>query len=417
MQFTEEEENAIIKSRLHLEKLDEILENNPNISADDFYNEFYEKLGVVYSHHTELGNGMQFYRARVEDEHITFQNVTDISTFSYIPFSLCNQDFPPIQRLNKKGQSIYYASVSPETNYYEIKKNLKPGAGIYLSMWRIKEGANINCYNLLLPKNVYFGAEKNDEMVLNDQIANSILGDYIRTIGEKCLTEKYDDDRKYYIPSLFANHVYNYMKDGKPLYDGILYPSAMVGNGKVYYTNVALTPKCVDNKLDPVWVIKGILHEDMKTITPKFYGIVKDSQIGWHRIDNFIDTSTFEIIGIFNKTEEFIFNEIAKTEKEKKQIQEFTSSLLKGLGESLLKKISSDLDNDVLKINFEHITKILLGKVQSKLTCNLELKDGVFNIYNIIIKGKHIKSGGIIVRCTINSELVPISSAEVCKSE
>ena len=47
MQFTEEEENAIIKSRLHLEKLDEILENNPNISADDFYNEFYEKLGVV----------------------------------------------------------------------------------------------------------------------------------------------------------------------------------------------------------------------------------------------------------------------------------------------------------------------------------------------------------------------------------
>ena len=207
------------------------------------------------------------------------------------------------------------------------------------------------------------------------------------------------------------------MKDGKPLYDGILYPSAMVGNGKVYYTNVALTPKCVDNKLDPVWVIKGILHEDMKTITPKFYGIVKDSQIGWHRIDNFIDTSTFEIIGIFNKTEEFIFNEIAKTEKEKKQIQEFTSSLLKGLGESLLKKISSDLDNDVLKINFEHITKILLGKVQSTLTCNLELKDGVFNIYNIIIKGKHIKSGGIIVRCTINSELVPISSAEVCKSE
>lgn len=104
MQFTEEEENAIIKSRLHLEKLDEILENNPNISADDFYNEFYEKLGVVYSHHTELGNGMQFYRARVEDEHITFQNVTDISTFSYIPFSLCNQDFPPIQRLNRDIQ-------------------------------------------------------------------------------------------------------------------------------------------------------------------------------------------------------------------------------------------------------------------------------------------------------------------------
>ena len=65
MQFTEEEENAIIKSRLHLEKLDEILENNPNISADDFYNEFYEKLGVVYSHHTELGNGIPQFGIRI----------------------------------------------------------------------------------------------------------------------------------------------------------------------------------------------------------------------------------------------------------------------------------------------------------------------------------------------------------------
>ena len=68
-------------------------------------------------------------------------------------------------------------------------------------------------------------------------------------------------------------------------------------------------------------------------------------------------------------------------------------------------------------LNYSVAELRLLGKVQSTLTCNLELKDDVFNIYNIIIKGKHIKSGGIIVRCTINSELVPISSAEVCKSE
>lgn len=418
MQFTEEEENAIIKSRLHLEKLDEILENNPNISANDFYKEYYEKLGVVYSHHTLLGNEMCFYRARVEDGKITSQNVKDISSFSYIPLCLVSQTFPHIQRLNKQGQSIFYASVAPVTNYYEIKKSLKPGASIYLSMWKIKKGVNINCYNLLLPKNIYYGVGKSDEMVINDsQVANSILGDYLRAVGEKCLVEKYDDDRKYYISSLLANHIYNYMKDGEPLYDGILYPSVMVGDGKAYYTNVALTSKCVDDKLDPVWIIKGVLHEDMKTLTPKFYGIVEDSKIEWNRIDNFIDTSTFEIIGIFNKTEEFIFKEIIKTENEKKQVQKFTSSLLKGLGESLIKKISSDLYNDALKTNFEHITKILMKKAQSTLTCNLELKDGVFNIYNIIIKGKQIKSGGIIVRCTVNSELVPISSAEVCDSK
>ncbi len=418
MQFTEEEENAIIKSRLHLEKLDEILEDNPNISANDFYKEYYEKLGVVYSHHTLLGNEMCFYRARVEDEKITSQNVTDISSFSYIPLCLVNQTFPHIQRLNKQGQSIFYASVAPVTNYYEIKKNLKAGASIYLSMWKIKKGVNINCYNLLLPKNIYYGVGKSNEMVINDsQVSNSILGDYLRAIGEKCLVEKYDDDRKYYISSLLANHIYNYMKDGEPLYDGILYPSVMVGDGKAYYTNVALTPKCVDDKLYPVWIIKGVLHEDMKTLTPKFYGIVKDSKIEWNRIDNFIDTSTFEIIGIFNKTEEFIFNEIIKTENEKKQVQKFNSSLLKGLGESLIKKISSDLYNDALKTNFEHLTKILMKKAQSTLTCNLELKDGVFNIYNIIIKGKQIKSGGIIVRCTVNSELIPISSAEVCDSK
>ena len=71
MQFTKKEEDAIIKSTLHLEKLDEILENNPNITANDFFNEYYGKVGVVFTHHTNLNGKIPMYRARIEDDKIT----------------------------------------------------------------------------------------------------------------------------------------------------------------------------------------------------------------------------------------------------------------------------------------------------------------------------------------------------------
>ena len=416
MQFTKKEENAIIKSTLHLEKLDEILENTPNITANDFFNEYYGKVGVVFTHHTNLNGKIPMYRARIEDENITPENVTEISTFSYIPLRLANNTSPHIQRLNKQGQSIFYASFAPETNYYEIKKKLNPGANIYLSMWGIREEASINCYNLLLPRNVYFGDGKFDEMVINDeQIAGSILGDYIRKIGEKCQEEKYDDDRKYYISALFANHVYNYSTEDGLLYDGILYPSAMIGNGKAYYPNVALTPKCVDNKLYAIWVIKGTLCGDMKTLIPKFYGVVNNSKVEWCKIENYFNN--LDIIGLFSKEKEYIFKDLVKSDEDEYKIKKIKTYLVEVLGESVSNKIKSDLYHENLKINFEHITKILTGKSLSTLTCNLELKESVLKSLNIEIEQEKIQRGGLIVKCDVITELVKISSEEVCEIE
>lgn len=409
MNFTKEEEEAIKASKLHLEELEEILRNNPNISSEDFYKEYYNKIGVVYSHHQEIYDNTVLYRSRT-NKNITEEDVVKVSAFSYRPIDIGNTTPPSIERLNVKGQSIFYASFSPETNFKEIDKNIKAGTEIFISRWKIKNGENINCYNLLLPNNVYAGVAKLDEITINDpDVVNSVLGDYIKCVGRVCLGNEFPDDRKYYISSLLANHIYNFKTDGVYLYEGIMYPSSVIGNGKVYYTNIALTPNCVDKKLSAQWVIKGRLMDDMKSISPLFYGKVINGDIKWFSLDYIIDYSKVEIIGFFDNYGEYLFEKF----KNKDLIEKFQSSLRDNLLEQAIKKIHKDIDGCKIAINYQNITNILTTKMSTTLTCNLSLVDGYFSLYKLHINGRKITNGGIIVKCAVKIDTQPSTPKDV----
>ena len=50
------------------------------------------------------------------------EDITNPSTFSYVPQNKCSSSFPPLQRCNFSGQSVFYASMSVKTNFKEIDK-------------------------------------------------------------------------------------------------------------------------------------------------------------------------------------------------------------------------------------------------------------------------------------------------------
>lgn len=59
------------------------------------------------------------------------EDLTLPSTFSYVPIE--KSDVISRGRMNKKGQSMFYASLSPDTNYREICHDIKEGDEVYLS--------------------------------------------------------------------------------------------------------------------------------------------------------------------------------------------------------------------------------------------------------------------------------------------
>lgn len=71
------------------------------------------------------------------------EDITNPSTFSYVPQNKCSSSFPPLQRCNFSGQSVFYASMSVKTNFKEIDKESSIGKEVYISKWHVDEDANM----------------------------------------------------------------------------------------------------------------------------------------------------------------------------------------------------------------------------------------------------------------------------------
>lgn len=277
-------EDKAIQGKLYLEEIFKVLKSTPIMAEMDFFSKFSQNLKLPLVHCMEINETHDVYRTRIIKANK--EDITKVSTFSYCPRELSLKGKPTIGRFNKTGQSIFYASLHPQTNLFEIQKDDLTNCYAYVSKWSVNKGEHIYCYDMCSSNHIH------DEMydmryieLTNHNLVNGCVGDYLRSIGELCLKDNFKDKRNYYISSLFANHVYNAISDDGLLYEGIIYPSVALGNGNLLTMNFALTPECVDNKLSFQWVYKTIVSDDLKNLIPIEIGFYIGNTIRWFNID------------------------------------------------------------------------------------------------------------------------------------
>lgn len=78
------------------------------------------------------------------------EDITNPSTFSYVPQNKCSSSFPPLQRCNFSGQSVFYASMSVKTNFKEIDKESSIGKEVYISNGTLMKMQMQICFALFL---------------------------------------------------------------------------------------------------------------------------------------------------------------------------------------------------------------------------------------------------------------------------
>lgn len=274
-----------INSKQYLNKISEELALNPQMSEEDFFERYSPNFKFPLLHSMYLNETHDVYRSRIISDSCQV-DITKIDTFSYCPRELTKKGKPHLGRLNKSGQAIFYASLHPQTNMFEIKDDLKIGDYVYVSKWSVNKNAKINCYDLYSPNMIHGGKAEAYEITLTDpDLVEGPIGDYLRCVGELCLIDHFKDNRKYYIPALFANHIYNSLSEDGELYEGIIYPSVALGNNNGLTRNFALIPDCVDKKLTFQWVYKTLISEDFKSTVPIEIGFYVHGKIRWFNID------------------------------------------------------------------------------------------------------------------------------------
>lgn len=202
------------------------------------------------------------------------EDITNPSTFSYVPQNKCSSSFPPLQRCNFSGQSVFYASMSVKTNFKEIDKESSIGKEVYISKWHVDEDANANMFRIIPSEGIdidedYKGCLKID----TEKKYPHYTIEYLRKIGNIFMNDSGDKyDTKKYLPSaLISNFIYNFCYTGEPIfpgqspkYDGIIYPS--VKDQDRCLLNVAFTRKFIDTHVKLKYVAKGVIGEDFMSV-------------------------------------------------------------------------------------------------------------------------------------------------------
>ena len=98
---------------------------------------------------------LSLYRSRLARFVRDNENLLSPQTFSYVPLASTNENFPKLQRANFSGQSIFYGSLSPTTNFREISEDVTAGEEIYMAKWIFSPDANLMLYKVLPPKGAF----------------------------------------------------------------------------------------------------------------------------------------------------------------------------------------------------------------------------------------------------------------------
>lgn len=242
---------------------------------------------------------LSFYRARLAETVTEEQPITSTETFSYMPLRYNKDNLPKRSRMNLTGESIFYASSLPQTNFKEIKKDIKGGEEVYLSRWEMKLDSIMNTYSIVLNENISESANPETEVCITDPyIVNGPIGKYLRYLSDLFLRKEDDEERKYLVTSLLAHHIFNvnghYKRNDSefPLYyDAIAYPSVECLNGEY---NWAIKPDFVEKHIQLKYVIKGIVNKDLKSVEFENIGFLHNDSIIWYELKVFPSDAQYD---------------------------------------------------------------------------------------------------------------------------
>lgn len=241
-------------------------------------------LPLVYQ--PPIDEEFSLYRARLARNILPDEDLNCPQTFSYVPVSKVTGTFPGIGRANYSGQSIFYASFSPTTNFREIDADVKAGEEVFLSRWKVSKDSRLNLYRVF-PKESFDDDNYSGLLKVADkELANSELGVFLRRLGELFMNT--EEGKSKYLPTAYiANYILRHkilISDGNQRillgYSGLVYPSTKDNSGKEL--NVAIIPSFINKhaELEVVW--KGRVAEDIHSIKFSSVGFCKKGRIKWY---------------------------------------------------------------------------------------------------------------------------------------
>lgn len=249
------------------------------------------KLDLIYPFASPVNPDFSIYRTRPKSNIKKDENMSSISTFSYVPLELNSKKIPFIGRFNLDGQSIFYSSISSSTNLKEMKDSIKEGDVVYISKWDFKKDANIRLYYIYPPEHLKPKVLQ-DSLLANavdNQKVNPITSDFLKELGYLLLDNNCGDD-KYLKTALVANKIYEFNHQGIS-YDAILYPSVQ---GHEYDLNLAIKPQYVDKNLVLQCVYEATIKNNKAEINCSHIGIYNNNYIQWHELFIYEDDITLD---------------------------------------------------------------------------------------------------------------------------
>lgn len=203
-------------------------------------------------------------------------NITYPDTFSYVPQEVNN----PLGRMNYPGQSIFYGSLKPQTNFAEIGNgSLSVGKMFFVSKWTIKANKDIDALTLIRPENISDSITNAKDIYISDSVVLNKYGEGLKTLSELFLKNDSQNKNENHLASaIIANCFYGNV-------EAIWYPSVANDKNEFLNANVAILPNVVDDKMELVSVVRGELLDDLASLRIMAIGFNVGGTIDWHNID------------------------------------------------------------------------------------------------------------------------------------
>lgn len=227
---------------------------------------------------------ISLYRSRLERKVGKEEDLSSPQTFSYVPLQFTNKQFPNLQRANFSGQSIFYGSLSPITNFREISEDITESEEIYMAKWNISPDANLMLNRVFPPKGTIITDNLRNLFMLDEEKSEQFES-FFQELGDIMMSTE-DGTSKYLVSALYANFVYKFKPKVLPkgskmkLFDGILYPSTKVQDGSEW--NMAIKPECIDQYASLQYVIRGKVTKDLRSVEFSDIGFCKQGIIHWY---------------------------------------------------------------------------------------------------------------------------------------
>lgn len=227
---------------------------------------------------------LSLYRSRLERKVGSDEDLSSPQTFSYVPQSSTNEHFPNLQRANFSGQSIFYGSLSPTTNFREISDDITVGEEIYMAKWNISPDANLMINRVLPPCGTIINDNLRSILGLDEEKSEAFEV-FFEKLGNLLMSTE-EGSSKYLVSSLYANFIYKFqpkdLPDGSKLkpFDGIAYPSTKVVDGSEW--NMAIKPECIDKFATLQYVVRGKVAKDLHSVEFSDIGFCKNGEIHWY---------------------------------------------------------------------------------------------------------------------------------------